>query len=166
MRLKHRLILCGAIGLSVLLGSSYVVIKSKQNIVNENEKKFEKYLSSARAYNFFGEEEKALDFLDSLQIGIRKEYDRGLSNANIVDLSELYSRACIERGRIYREEGFPEAAIESFREAITSYFGYDFGVRSNWDPIKKSYEEMAETYEKMGNTEKAAWYWERARKTK
>lgn len=121
-------------------------------------KYFKEYLSSAIAYNYLEKEEKALEYLDSLQNGIIREYSKKLTKENLAELSEIYSRACLERGRIYKERGNLELAIKAFEEAIVSYFGYDVKISSTWDPVLEAYIEMADTYEKMGNKEKAEEY--------
>ncbi|MCL6500750.1 MAG: tetratricopeptide repeat protein [Candidatus Pacearchaeota archaeon] len=120
---------------------------------------FKSCLKSAMAYNYLGKEESALEYLDSLQIGIRKEYSKRLSGEELVELSEIYSRACLERGKIYKEEGKFDLALDAFNEVITSYLGYDLGKSPpSWDPVLEAYIEMAEIFEKMGDVERAERY--------
>ncbi len=124
----------------------------------ENENKFKNWFISAKSYSYLGKEEQALECLDSLQSGIKEEYSKGISKKNIVRLSELSSRGWIERGKIYREQGYNEDALRCFDFAITSYFGDNEkfeNISLSWDPILESRKEKAETYEKMGEKEEA-----------
>lgn len=127
----------------------------------ENEEKFKGWFESARIYNYLGQEDKALDCLDSLQISVKEQdqYYKRLSKKKLLELSEWDSRAWIERGKIYRELGDCEGALKCFRTAITTYLGNDEGFEKlselgSWDPIIASAIEKAETFEKMGKKER------------
>lgn len=100
-------------------------------------------LLTAQAYNYLGEEERALQLLDSLQLCIHKEYSKKLPKEQIIRLSELYSRSCIEAGRIFREKGDFDRAVKNFHYAVCSYFGED---NLAYELIVTSDVEIAETY--------------------
>lgn len=126
----------------------------------ENEEKFKGWFESARIYDYLGQEDKALDCLDSLQISVIEQTYKKLPKEKLLELSEINSRAWIERGKIYREMGDCEGALKCFRTAIITYYGYLEGFEglSNldcWDSIAESYIEKAKTLEKMGKNEEA-----------
>lgn len=126
----------------------------------ENEEKFKGWFESARIYGYLGQEDKALDCLDSLQISVREKYSKRISKEKLLKLSEINSRAWLERGKIYREMGDCEGALKCFKTAIITYYGHDEGFENLsklncWDPIVEAYMEKAKTLEKMGKEEEA-----------
>lgn len=133
---------------------------------NTIEKDLKECLLTAQAYNYLGEEERALQLLDSLQLCIHKEYSKKLPKEQIIRLSEIYSRACMEAGRIYREKKDFNAAIENFKRVSPSYLDDLFNSEPpiSWDPLIESYIEIVETYKQMGNKEMAQKYIDRVKK--
>ncbi len=129
----------------------------------KNEEKFKGWFASAIIYDYLGQEKKALDCLDSLQIHAREgelQFYKRLPKKRLLELSEWDSRAWIERGKIYRELGDCEGALKCFRTAITTYLGN--GERfeklsdlDSWDPIIASRIESAKTFKEMGEEKRA-----------
>lgn len=126
----------------------------------ENEEKFKGWFKSAKVYNYLGQNSKALDCLDSLQISIRGQYSKRISKEKLLKLSEINSRAWIERGKIYREMGDYEEALKCFRRAIIAYYGNDenflkLSKLDCWDSIVEAYLEKVKTLKKMGKEKEA-----------